>query len=92
MTDKQPAAPADPDRTPVGHGPWWAGLGPIGGAALLVLGLGLAAYVFLWGGGSLADTRLYGAAKVVAIGLVVLGTTLLSRRRGTPASDDGDAT
>ncbi|MCK7626068.1 hypothetical protein MUU72_23670 [Streptomyces sp. RS10V-4] len=85
MTDKQTDSP---DHPPVAYGPWWAGLGPIGGALVLVLGLGLAAYVFLWGEGTLGDTRLYGAAKCVAIGLVVLGTTLLGRRRDRKRSGD----
>ncbi|MFE4016917.1 hypothetical protein ACFXPZ_05705 [Streptomyces sp. NPDC059101] len=79
MTDKQPEAQ---DPMPVGSDPWWAGLGPVGGGVLVVLGLGIGAVVFLrapdWLDGL---PHLYGAAKVLVIGLVVGGTALLARRR-----------
>ncbi|NSC20163.1 hypothetical protein FM076_02630 [Streptomyces albus subsp. chlorinus] len=62
--------------------PWWAGLGPVGGAVLIVLGLGAALFLFLGGFDPEGDvTMLHGAAKVVAIGAVVAGGALISRSR-----------
>ena len=68
-----------------GHGPvpWWADLGTWGAVTLIVLG-GLAA---LWvsfrlpGTPEEPATGYYGAARVVAIGLVIVGAGLLNRRR-----------
>ena len=63
--------------------PWWADLGTWGAVTLIVLG-GLAA---LWvsfrlpGTPEEPATGYYGAARVVAIGLVIVGAGLLNRRR-----------
>lgn len=77
--------------------PWWAGLGTPGAVTLIVLGGGAAAWTFLAPAAGLSwlpftpdepATGYYQAAKVVAIGLVILGTVLLGgRRRG--ASSEG---
>ncbi|EYT78770.1 hypothetical protein CF54_35200 [Streptomyces sp. Tu 6176] len=64
-------------------GPWWAGLGPVGGAVLAVCGAGLLLWLVLRGADADDDwSRYYGAGKILAIGCVVAGTTLLARRRG----------
>ncbi|MFJ9041834.1 hypothetical protein ACIRF8_35370 [Streptomyces sp. NPDC102406] len=62
--------------------PWWAGLGPTGGVVLVAVGLALLLWL-VWGGTSATDDwyQYYGAAKVIAIGCVIAGTTLLARRR-----------
>ncbi|MFI9273444.1 hypothetical protein ACIGXM_22395 [Kitasatospora sp. NPDC052896] len=73
-----------------GHapGPWWAELGTWGAVALIVFG-GVAA---VWVSFRLPGTPeelasgYYGAAKVVAIGLVTVGCTLLGRRRARAAA------
>ncbi|MFC4328005.1 hypothetical protein ACFPC0_09200 [Streptomyces andamanensis] len=66
-----------------GDGPWWAGLGPVGGAVLAVCGAGLLLWLVLRGADADDDwSRYYGAGKILAIGCVVAGTTLLARRRG----------
>ncbi|MBG0852521.1 hypothetical protein I2W78_11905 [Streptomyces spinoverrucosus] len=59
---------------------WWAGLGPVGGVVLLLIGLGLLAWAFLDLPGSRGPHLPYEGAKVLAIGAVVAGTTLLARR------------
>ncbi|MFE0760322.1 hypothetical protein ACFW4X_06330 [Streptomyces smyrnaeus] len=70
--------------------PWWAGTGPVGGVVLILLGVGAGLALFLGGFDSQDElTQLHGAAKVVAVGLVVAGTTLLARRRRP--GDEGDA-
>ncbi|MEV6588241.1 hypothetical protein [Streptomyces acidicola] len=62
---------------------WWAGLGGlVGGVLLIVSGLGL----LLWGFLGRSDSSvplIYQAAKIVAVGLVVIGTTLVARRRAS---------
>ncbi|MFD0416005.1 hypothetical protein [Streptomyces sp. NPDC127108] len=71
--------------------PWWAGLGAVGGVVLVLLGVGGALVLFLGGfdvEGHLAV--LHGAAKLVAIGLVVAGTTLFARSRGVGGGGTGD--
>ncbi|MGG2461242.1 hypothetical protein ACO0M4_15700 [Streptomyces sp. RGM 3693] len=71
------------DRMPVGNDPWWAGLGPVGGGVLVLLGLVVGAFVLLHNADSPDGlSHLYGPAKLVAIGLVVGGTALFARRRG----------
>ncbi|MFI7019305.1 hypothetical protein [Streptomyces sp. NPDC050164] len=74
---------------------WWAGLGgPIGGFVLMVLGLGLLLWAFLGRSGPNAPL-VYQAAKIVAVGLVIAGTTLVARRRVTsrrPGSENEDST
>jgi hypothetical protein len=63
-------------------GPWWAGLGLVGGAVLVAIGAGLLLWL-VWGAGNDGDdwSRYYGPAKILAIGCVIGGTTLLARRR-----------
>ncbi|MFD8911113.1 hypothetical protein [Streptomyces sp. NPDC059575] len=58
----------------------WAGLGPVGGTLLTLSGAGLLLWGFLGRSGS-SPSLIYQAAKVVAVGLVITGTTLLARRR-----------
>ncbi|MFG3657586.1 hypothetical protein [Streptomyces sp. NPDC047706] len=60
---------------------WWAGLGPVGGVVLLLTGLGVLLWIFLDLPGARGPHLSYEAAKIVAIGAVVAGTTLLARRR-----------
>lgn len=62
---------------------------------LVVLGVATAAWVFLHphGSGEDAIRYYYGAGKVLTIGLVVAGTTLLARHRAKaspqePAADE----
>ncbi|WP_314177832.1 hypothetical protein [Streptomyces winkii] len=78
--------------------PWWAGLGTGGAVTLIVLGAVAAAWTFLAPAAGLSwlpftpeepATGYYQAAKVVAIGLVILGTTLLGRRGRTAAAEEG---
>lgn len=73
--------------------PWWAGFGAVGGVLLVVLGIGTAALVFLGAVEEPDDLPLlHGAAKVLSVGCVVAGTTLLARRRGgkdtAPGAED----
>ncbi|GAA1993161.1 hypothetical protein [Kitasatospora viridis] len=69
-------------------GPWWAELGTWGAVALIVLG-GVAA---VWVSFRLPGTPeelasgYYQAARVVAIGVVTVGVTLLGRRRARAAA------
>ncbi|MEW2298263.1 hypothetical protein ABZ719_37235 [Streptomyces sp. NPDC006743] len=73
--------------------PWWAGLGTWGAVALIVFG-GLA---IIWvslrlpGTPEELATGYYGAAKVVAIGLVVAGGALLGRLRTRAAGTEETA-
>lgn len=70
--------------------PWWAAFGPVGGVVLILLGVGGALFLFLGGFDVEGHLMLlHGAAKLVAVGLVVVGTTLLARGRGVGGSDDG---
>ncbi|MFF5014767.1 hypothetical protein [Streptomyces sp. NPDC001165] len=68
--------------------PWWADLGTWGAVALIVFGGLAAAWVFLRLPGTPEEPVFgyYGAAKVIAIGLVAVGGTLLSRRRTRAAA------
>ncbi|WP_406003426.1 hypothetical protein [Streptomyces sp. NBC_00829] len=68
-------------------GPWWAELGTLGAAALIIFGGLAAAWVFLRLPGAPENpaTGYYQAAKVVAIGLVIAGSALLGRRRARVA-------
>ncbi|MDX3694239.1 hypothetical protein PV726_28660 [Streptomyces europaeiscabiei] len=62
---------------------WRSGLGgPVGGGLLILLGLGLLLWAFLGRSGSNVPL-IYLAAKIVAVGLVVTGTTLVARRRAS---------
>lgn len=85
-------------RTAGAGEPWWAGFGAVGGVALIVCGAALGvSFVLFSDDWQSVDglMELYSAARVVAIGLVVAGAALLSRRKrraeGTdaPARPDG---
>ncbi|WP_445281869.1 hypothetical protein [Streptomyces sp. DSM 118148] len=81
------------ERTDEPHhvaGPWWADLGTWGAVALVVLGGVAAAWVFLDLPGTPQEPAFgyHGAAKLIAIGLVTVGCTLMSRRRGRPAAGE----
>lgn len=87
MTDKDVE---QSDVRPHPQAPWWAGLRTPGAVTLIVLGAGAAALTFLAPAAGLSwlpftpdepAAGYYQAAKVVAIGLVILGTGLLGRRR-----------
>lgn len=70
--------------------PWsWGGLGPVGGFLLMLSGLGLLLWGFL-GRTSSSPFLIYRAATVVAIGLVVTGTTLVARRRDSSRRPDAE--
>lgn len=76
------------DERGYGPGPWWAELGMVGSVALIVLGGLVAAWVFfrLPGTPENLASGYYQAAKAAAIGLVMVGTALLSRRRARTAA------
>ncbi|MGW8378021.1 hypothetical protein [Streptomyces sp. ODS28] len=64
--------------------PWWADLGLPGGILLIVLGAALGVSLVLFSENwQDSDTlpNLYGVARVVAIGLVVGGGALVTRRK-----------
>lgn len=68
------------DQSDHPQAPWWWGMGPIGAALLIVLGLAFG----LWASLSSDPADLssgYGAVKAVAIGLVVFGSAALERVR-----------
>lgn len=67
----------------------WAGLGPVGGFLVMLFGLGLLLWAFLGRSGS-GPSLIYQAAKIVAIGLVVTGTTLVARRRDSSRRPDAE--
>ncbi|MEU5088502.1 hypothetical protein [Streptomyces sp. NPDC021356] len=73
-----------------GPGPWWVGLGTWGAVALIVFGALAAVWVSLRLPGTPEElaTGYYGAAKVVAIGLVIVGSALLGRRRAQAAATE----
>ncbi|MEU6392322.1 hypothetical protein [Streptomyces sp. NPDC046939] len=69
------------EAPPTADAPWWAGLGPLGGVVLVAIGLALLLWL-VWGSAAGDNwSQYYGAAKVLAIGSVVAGTTLLARGR-----------
>ncbi|QIY57223.1 hypothetical protein HEP86_25225 [Streptomyces sp. RPA4-5] len=76
------------DERGYGPGPWWADLGTWGAVAAIVLGSLVAVWVFFRLPGTPEEpaSGYYGAAKVIAIGLVVVGSTLLGRRRTRAAA------
>ncbi|MET8586207.1 hypothetical protein ABZX39_35865 [Streptomyces collinus] len=84
------------ERTDEPHhiaGPWWADLGTWGAVALIAFGGTATAWVFLRLPGTPQEPVFgyYGAAKLIAIGLVTVGCTLMGRRRGRPtANEKGD--
>ncbi|MFF3242884.1 hypothetical protein ACFYWY_03905 [Streptomyces sp. NPDC002870] len=72
-------------------GIWWADLGTWGAVALIVFGGLAAAWVFFRLSGTPEELAAgyYQAAKVVSIGLVIVGSALLGRRRGrAPATEE----
>ncbi|MBQ0828755.1 hypothetical protein [Streptomyces tagetis] len=71
------------DERGYGAGPWWGDLGTWGAVVLIGVGGLAAGWVFLRPFGSSEETALgyYQAARVAAIGLVIVGSALLSRRR-----------
>ncbi|MFG2888432.1 hypothetical protein [Streptomyces sp. NPDC048248] len=84
MTDKDVE---QADERSLGYGPWWAALGTFGAVGLIAFGGIAAAWVFLRLPGTPENlaSGYYGAAKAVAIGLVVAGSALLSRRHNRAA-------
>ncbi|MBJ6641846.1 hypothetical protein H4K36_35865 [Streptomyces sp. DHE7-1] len=71
-------------------GPWWADLGTWGAIALIAFGGIATAWVFFRLPGSPQElaSGYHGAAKLIAIGLVTAGCTLMSRRRGQPTTTE----
>ncbi|MFY4722769.1 hypothetical protein [Streptomyces sp. LaBMicrA B280] len=73
-----------------GHGPvpWWADLGVWGAVALIAFGGLAAVWVSLRLPGTPTElaSGYYGAARVVAIGLVIVGSSLLNRWRARSAA------
>ncbi|MFJ9815253.1 hypothetical protein ACIRU3_08250 [Streptomyces sp. NPDC101151] len=71
-------------------GPWWADLGTGGAVALIVFGGLAAAWVFfrLPGAPQEVTAGYYQVAKVVSIGLVIVGSTLLGRLRTRAAATE----
>lgn len=61
--------------------PWWASLGPVGAVLLIVVGIGWGLWMFLGSGDT--DVPVVGIqmGKVIAIGLVILGVTVMERFR-----------
>ncbi|MFJ9410459.1 hypothetical protein [Streptomyces sp. NPDC101393] len=82
------------DERADGTGPWWTELGTWGAVALIAFGGLAAAWVFfrLPGTPENLATGYYGAAKVIAIGLVLTGTALLGRvrARSAPAAEGNE--
>ncbi|MFE4214521.1 hypothetical protein [Streptomyces sp. NPDC056844] len=80
------------DERGYGPEPWWAGFGGWGAVVLIVVGVTGAAWVFLRLPGTPDElwTGYHQAAKVVAIGMVIAGTTLIGRRRAR-AEEAGQA-
>lgn len=68
--------------------PWWAEPRAWGAVAAITLGFLLAAWTYFGLPGAPEEASAYfGTGKVVAFGLVLLGTTVLGSRR-TTAGDD----
>ncbi|WP_433858006.1 hypothetical protein [Streptomyces kronopolitis] len=70
--------------------PWWADIGAWGAIAMTAFGALLAAWVFLRLPGTPPEPAYgyYGASKVIALGLVIVGSTLLTRRRARATSTE----
>ncbi|MFJ2650303.1 hypothetical protein ACIO1C_26705 [Streptomyces sp. NPDC087420] len=90
MTDKP--TDAGTDEHGYGAGPWWTELGTVGAVGLIVLGGVAAAWVFLGLPGFEENpaSGYYQAAKVLAVGTVLAGSALLSRRRNRDRATEGD--
>ncbi|KAF4407160.1 MULTISPECIES: hypothetical protein [Streptomyces] len=85
MTDKDVE---QTDERGTGPGlPWWAGLGTWGAVAVIGFGGLAAAWVFFRLPGTPEEPAAgyYQVAKVVAVGLVIVGSVLLGRRRSRAA-------
>ncbi|WP_031080409.1 hypothetical protein [Streptomyces sp. NRRL WC-3549] len=92
MTDKDVE---QADERGYGPEPWWAGLGVWGAVALIAFG-GLAAVWVTFrlpGTPEELATGYHQAAKVAAIGLVIVGSALLNRwrARGAAAEETNEA-
>lgn len=87
MDDKAAERTDEPNHI---AGPWWTDLGTWGAVALIALGAVATAWVFLRLPGTPQEPALgyHGAAKLIAIGLVTVGCTLMSRRRSRPAASE----
>lgn len=85
--DKDVEQTGERDHVP---GPWWADLGTWGAVALIVFGGVAAAWVFFRLPGTPEELAAgyHQAARVIAIGLVAVGCTLLGRRRARAAAID----
>ncbi|MFF7947083.1 hypothetical protein [Streptomyces griseorubiginosus] len=85
MTDKDIE---DADERDYAPGPWWADLRTWGAVALIALGALAAAWVWFRLPGTSAEpaTGYYQAARIITIGLVIVGCTLLGRRRDKAAA------
>ncbi|MEU0298852.1 hypothetical protein ABZ252_05180 [Streptomyces sp. NPDC006175] len=90
MTDKDVQ---QTDERAHGPGPWWADLGTWGAVGLIAVGGLGAVWVFfrLPGTSEELGAGYYQAAKVVAIGLVLGGSTLVGRRRARGAAPEETA-
>ncbi|MCL8013526.1 hypothetical protein [Streptomyces sp. AS02] len=79
------------DERDYGPGPWWADLGTWGAVGLIAFGCAVAAWGFLRLPGAPQEmaTGYYMAAKIVAVGLVVAGSSLLGRRCDRVAATGG---
>ncbi|MEU8705115.1 hypothetical protein [Streptomyces sp. NPDC048565] len=86
---------ADPDveqadQREMGAGPWWVDLKAWGGVVLIAFGALAVVWLFfrLPGAPEGLGTGYYSAAKVIAIGLVIVGSsTLTGLRRGSGDAD-----
>ncbi|WP_031477072.1 hypothetical protein [Streptomyces bicolor] len=74
-----------------GSGPWWAELGTWGAVGLIAFGCLVAAWGFFRLPGAPEEMAggYHAAAKVVAVGLVVAGSSLLGRRGDRVAATEG---
>jgi hypothetical protein len=84
MADRHDPQHSGPDRAgDPSDAPWWSSLGPLGGALLVLAGIGLFVWTLLRSPrtGQEDAVTLYQAARLAAIGLVVAGTALAARRR-----------
>lgn len=84
-TTRPLSAPTSPTTARDPGGRTWE---PGGAVALIAFGAIATAWVFLRLPGTPQEPALgyHGAAKLIAIGLVTVGCTLMSRRRGRPAA------
>ncbi|MEE4492211.1 hypothetical protein [Streptomyces sp. BE230] len=69
--------------------PWWWGIGPIGAALLIVIGIAWVLWEFVRSGAGHDPVIGYQGGKIVAIGLVLLGTAVLERFRSRRSPTHG---